>query len=261
LAAGCIAFLGISWCFIINGVSFTAVLVALFAMDPTKFHRLERATVRKRAVRDGLAYVRHEPTLRTTLIMLAIIGLLASEFPVTLPLIAKRTFHGGSSMYALFTAAMGIGAVMGGLFVAGRGPGTARMLARCCGAYGLAMAGAAAAPYLWVELACLCAIGATSIMFTARANATLQLHSRPTMRGRVMSLWAVALLGTTPLGAPLVGGVADYFGARFGLAVGAIGCLAAAALGLAAYARTGRRPDPTSAPPEAEGVVALPAPS
>jgi MFS family permease len=231
LAAACIALVGTGWCFLINGMSFGGVIVALAFMRTADLFPLARRGRERAAVRQGLRYVAGDPVLRTTLIMLAIVGMLASEFPVSLPLIANRTFAGSSSLYALFTAAMGMGAVLGGLTVAGRGVGSPRGLSWWCGAYALTLAAASVAPSVPLEVVALVATGVTSVIFTSKANSTLQLNSAPEFRGRVMSLWAVALLGTTPIGGPLVGAIADLLGSRFGLGIGAVGAAGATLVG------------------------------
>jgi MFS family permease len=235
LAAACITLVGTGWCFLINGISFGGVIVALAMMRPADLHPLARRGRERAAVRQGLRYVAGDPVLRTTLIMLGIVGMLASEFPVSLPLVANRTFGGTSSLYALLTAAMGCGAVVGGVTVAGRGVGSPKGLSWWCGAYALTLTAASAAPSVPFEVAALVATGVTSIIFTSKANSTLQLNSEPEFRGRVMSLWAVALLGTTPIGGPLVGAIADLLGSRFGLGIGALGAAGAAVVGLLGF--------------------------
>ena len=240
-----IATVGESMCFLINAMSFVAVVYSLASMDASALSPSEPTGRAKGQLREGIRYVRREPRLGAPLLMMAIVGMLAYEFQVTLPVVAKQTFHGGSATYGFLTAAMGVGAVLGGLVTAARGRTGLRhfTLAGCL--FGVAIALAAFAPVLAVELVALAAVGWASVTFIATGNTTLQLHAEPTMRGRVMSLWAVAFQGTTPIGGPLIGWVVAMASARIGLGVGAAACFVAAGIGLVVMARLGilRRPD------------------
>ena len=142
------------------------------------------------------------------------------------------------------TAAMGLGAVVGGLFVAARGRTGLPPLILAAAAFGVLLAGAALAPTLGVELVALALVGGASIGFMSTGNSTLQLNCAPNMRGRVMSLWFVAFQGSTPIGGPIVGWVMAAAGARAGLGLGAMTCLLVAAMGLLAL-RRGRRTELT----------------
>jgi MFS family permease len=179
------------------------------------------------------------------LVMMAIAGCLTYEFQVTLPVMASRGLHTGSAGFGFMTAAMGIGAVVGGLYVAGRGKTGLRPLVLAASGFAVAMALAAFAPALAVELIAMAFVGAASVMFMSTGNSTLQLTSEPEMRGRVMSLWFVAFQGSTPIGGPIVGVVMGAFGARAGLGLGAVTVGLVALGGLAAlrgYVGAGRRP-------------------
>jgi MFS family permease len=176
-----------------------------------------------------LRYVASTPALAVPLAMMAVIGALAYEFQVVLPIVARETFGGGAEDYGFLTAAMGIGAVVGGLVVAGSGrTGTRAVISASLG-FGVAILLAAAAPTLPLELAAMTIVGAASVTFLAVGNSTLQLAARPDMRGRVMSLWAVAFLGTTPLGGPIAGYVSENAGGRAGLLLGGVSCIVAGA--------------------------------
>jgi MFS family permease len=172
--------------------------------------------------------------------MAAIVGTLAWEFPVTLPVVAKQTFGGDAATYGFLTGAMGAGAVFGGLMTAARGHTGIRTMTFAGAAFGVAMLCAALAPTLVIAFAAMAVTGFAAIIFMATGNSTLQLEAIPSMRGRVMALWAVAFMGSTPLGGPLIGWVVAVAGARVGLAVGGFSCLAAASLGLFAIWRLGK---------------------
>jgi len=222
---------GIGVCFILNAVSFVAVISSLWRLDTTLLRPAVPTPRAKGQLREGLRYVRRTPSLMVSLVVLAVVGALAYEFQVVLPIVASRTFDGGSEAFGFMTAAMGIGAVVGGLFVAARGRTGIRALTVSTAGFGVVLALAAMAPTLWVELIALAAVGAASISVMSIGNSTLQLNAAPSMRGRVMALWAVAFLGTTPIGGPIAGRCSDYLDGRGGLVLGAAGCFAAALFG------------------------------
>jgi MFS family permease len=172
--------------------------------------------------------------------MMAVVGCLTYEFQVSLPAMASRGLHVGATGFGFMTAAMGVGAVLGGLLVAARGRTGTGPLVAAAGVFGVAMALATAAPTLGLALLALAFVGGASISFMATGNSTLQLTAAPEMRGRVMALWFVAFQGSTPIGGPIVGGVIEALGPRAGLALGAITCFVAAAAGLAALGHSGR---------------------
>ena len=172
--------------------------------------------------------------------MMVLIGMLAYEFPVILPVVAKETFHGGPETYGFMTAAMGVGSVAGGLAMAGRGRTGLQPLVLAAAGFGVAVLFAAFAPTLVVEFAALAIVGWVSIWFFTRCSSTLQLAAEPSMRGRVMALWAVAYQGTTPIGGPVIGWISAQANPRVAFAVGGIACLVASLLGLMALRASGR---------------------
>jgi MFS family permease len=186
---------------------------------------------------EGLRYVRATPRLLTPLLMMALIGALAYEFQVVLPLLARRTFHGNADAYGYLTSTFGLGAVVGGIVVASRRSRGLHSVALAAGAFGVTLLAAAIAPSFALELLALACAGAASVSFTARGNTTLQLASDPQMRGRVMALWAVGFIGTTPIGGPIVGYVSQNAGPRWGLALGGLAALTATALAVIPYYR------------------------
>ncbi|MBV9804496.1 MAG: MFS transporter, partial [Solirubrobacterales bacterium] len=189
-------------------------------------------------LREGFRYVRHTPELIIPLLMMGLAGCLTYEFQVTLPVMASRGLHAGSTGFGFMTAAMGLGAVLGGLVVAARGKIGLRALVLAAGGFGIALTLAALAPSLPLELAALAFVGWGSISFMSMGNSTLQLTAAPEMRGRVMSLWFVAFQGSTPIGGPLVGWLMAVAGARAGLGLGAVTILTVALGGLIALRAT-----------------------
>jgi MFS family permease len=232
-----IATVGVSVCFLVNGVSYIAVIVSLATLNRAELRPTVPTPRKPGQLREGLRYVRSTPGLAIPLSMMALIGTLAYEFQVVLPVVARETFHGGPEVYGFMTAAMGIGAVVAGLAVAGSGRTGLRAIIIAAAGFGFAILLAASAPTLPLELVALTLVGGCSVAFIAIGNTTIQLITRPEMRGRVMSLWAVAFLGTTPLGGPVAGFVAERAGGRAGLLLGGVACLVAAAWGAAAMRR------------------------
>ena len=225
-----ITLFGLGVCFFVNAASYVAVIVGLAMMRVAELHRTEPVERAKGQVRDGFRYVWRTPALRNVLLAVALIGVFAYNFTVTLALLAKGTFHGGAGTYAVLTSCMGAGAIVGGLFAAHRSRPTPRLLQVLALTFGGLLAAVALAPTLVAADVLIVAMGAASVGFIATANATLQLTSDPAMRGRVMALYAMAFLGTTPIGAPLVGAIAQATSPRVALMVGAVATVVAAGL-------------------------------
>jgi len=251
-----IAGVGSGWCFLINAVSFLFVLGSLMAMDKSELQPAPRAARGRGQLREGLRYVRSTPVLRNALVMMALIGCFTYEFQTTLPLMTGGPFHSGSATYGFLTASMGVGAVAGGLVAAGRRQGDPIRLVWTAAWFGVSVLAAALAPNLLSEEVILLAVGGFSISFLALGNTTLQLNSKPDMRGRVMSLWSVAFLGSTPIGGPVVGFVGGSLGARYGLGLGALAALGAAAFGWVTMRRQGRLEAGEAGPPAGAAAVA-----
>jgi MFS family permease len=238
---GVLAAIGLALCFACNALSFVAVLISLAAMRGSELFPAARVPRSKRQVRQGLRYVRSTPELLIPLLMIAVIGTLAWEFQVSLPLMATKVFGGGAAAYGVMASVMGVGAVVGGLISAARPRPRARALCLAAIGWGIAILAAAAAPSLPVELAALVFVGYGSITFNSLAKTTLQLAAKPTMRGRVMALWALAWLGSTPVGGPIVGWVGQAAGARWALVIGGLATLLCGILALPALTRIDRR--------------------
>ncbi|HEX3979349.1 MAG TPA: MFS transporter [Solirubrobacteraceae bacterium] len=216
-----IATVGEGECFLANAASFIPVVFTLTSMDTTKLATVTPTPRARGQLREGLRYIRRTPTLAVPLVMMAIAGCLTYEFQVSLPVMADRGLRVGATGFGFMTAAMGAGAVLGGLFVAARGKTGLRPLVLSALGFGTALAFATIAPNLALELLALGVAGAGSIAFMSMGNSTLQLNSAPEMRGRVMSLWFVAFQGSTPIGGPLVGVSMAAIGPRAGLGLGA----------------------------------------
>ncbi len=241
-AGAVIALAGVGPCFAVNALSFGAMLLALRGMDPRALVAAPPVARRERQLRDGLRYVRSSPALWIPLAMMAAIGTLAFNFQVLMPLLADATWHAGASTYALLTAAMGAGSVVGALVTGARGRVTPRLLVGSGAAFGMIELVAALAPTLVLQALAFAALGTVTVTFSAGVNSSLQLAVDPAMRGRVMALYAVVFLGSTPIGAPLVGWLAQVAGPRAGLVLGGVAALVTAIAAAALYARSAERP-------------------
>jgi predicted MFS family arabinose efflux permease len=259
---------GVGASFFLNAASYAAVIVALAMMRAAELHQRPGVQRAKGQVREGLRYAWVTRDLRVPLVSMAIVGVFAFNFTVTLPLLAKFTFHGGAGLYSWFMVAMGAGAVFGGLATAFRSKPSTRLLAIVGVLFGCSILAVALAPGEVVALVLLVPMGAASISFVATNNATLQLRADPAMRGRVMALNAIAFLGSTPIGAPLLGYVSDVSSPRVALALGGVATLLASIplFVLAVRQRAAGEPEPVAddvvtaiAEAEAANVVPLPA--
>jgi MFS family permease len=253
-----ITVLGLGVCFFVNAASYIAVIIGLSMMRSSELHPTGTVERAKGQIRDGFRYVWRTPSLRNTLLAVAVIGIFAYNFTVTLALLAKDTFHGGAGTYSVLTACMGAGAVVGGLVAAHRARPTPRLLQVLALVFGGLLAAVALAPSLATAAVLIVAMGAASIGFIATANASLQLGADPAMRGRVMALYAMAFLGTTPIGAPLVGAIAQWTNPRVSLLVGAVATVLSAGLLMwrhqARLVRSGRAAEAEARSAEARAV-------
>ena len=245
--------LGLALCFALNAVSFVIVMFTLRLMRASEIARPPRAPRAPRQVREGMRYVGHTPALLLPLLMIALIGTLAWEFQVSLPLVASATFHGGAGLYGAMISTMGAGAVVGGLVSASRKHIGTRALALSAIGWGLAITLAAVAPTLPLEFVALVFVGYGSITFNSYGKIVMQLGSRPDMRGRVMALWALAWVGSTPIGGPIVGWIGQELGARWSLLIGGVPTLI---IGLALYPVLAGMDRPDLAEPPAPGAPA-----
>ena len=242
VAAFLIAGVGIGLCFLINAVSYGAVVIGLLLMRRGDLHRVRHTERGPGQLRDGLRYVRSRPELLLPLSLMVVVGALAYNFSVILPLLSRFTFHHGAEGYGILYSVMSVGAVISGLTVAALGRSTPRIAAYSALALGLMLVVAAAMPSFGAEIAAMVGVGAASTVFIAVTNSVLQLRADPVFRGRVMALFAIAFLGTTPIGAPLVGWIGERFGPRMAFGFGAMAAIGAALVALTVLSRLQERP-------------------
>lgn len=238
-----IATIGVGMCFVINSLTFIAILIALFLMHANELHTAPVRIQEKGQLKAGFRYVLSKPNLKITLLMMFIIGTFAYEFPVIFPLFATQVLHGHAATYSAMMVATGIGAVLGGVYTAGHSPKSENPLILVALLFGVSILITAFMPTGILVLALLIIVGALSILFIALGNSTLQLNSSSEMRGRVMALWTVAFLGTTPIGGPIIGYISDHSNPRIGLATGGISAVIAGLIAKSMYRTSARKDD------------------
>jgi predicted MFS family arabinose efflux permease len=239
-----IAAIGITPCFFVNALSFCAVIVSLVLMRDSELLPSEREARSPGQIRAGFRYVARTPVLFGSLVMIVVAGTFAWEFPVTLPLVAQQTFHGDAAVYGTITSCLGVGSIVGGLVAARRRKHSVRSLAVSAGLWGVVILLATVAPTLPLECVAIAVVGSAAVTFNSAAKTLLQLESAAQMRGRVMSLWSISWQGSTVVGAPVVGGAASLWGARYGLAVGGVATLL---VGVVCFAAIRRAPETVEA--------------
>ena len=231
IAAILIGTIGIGWCFVLNAVSFMFVIASLVSLDARRLHQIPPVPRTPGQLSEGVRYAARVPAIARPLLMMAVVGTFTFEFEVSLPLLARITFHGGDTAYSWLISALGAGAVAGGLYAAKTARTGVARLTWAALFYATAVGFAAAAPAMPAAIAACVLVGAASITFLTTGNATIQLASEPRYRGRVTALWSMALVGSTPIGAPIIGALSDTAGPRYALALGAAACLAAVVIG------------------------------
>ena len=228
LAATLILTAGIAACFLINAVSYLAVIAGLLAMRPHELFRQRRLPAGKGQVAEGLRYVWSTPRLRWPLALMAVLYTISFNFTVLLPLLARYSFGGGAGLYSLFFSVMAAGSLAGALTVAHQRRPSPRVLAGSALAFGAAVTAVAFAPTPAVAFGMLPVVGFFSMIFMATGNSMMQFGSAPSMRGRVMALYAMVFLGSTPIGGPVAGWIAEQTSARVALAVAGVVAMSAA---------------------------------
>lgn len=231
---------GFGWAFLLDGLSYVAVIAALWQIDPASVRQAPATPRGKGQVREGLRYAWATTELRVPLVMAAVIGTLAFNFQTVLPLFTERDLHGGDLTFSLLMSVVSVGSLAGALVAARRRDVGVHTVSQGALAFGAAMLLLALSPGQPVAFTVGVVMGFTSITFMTTSTAIVQLRADASMRGRVLALQAIVFLGSTPIGGPIVGTVAEHLGARWGLALGALACLWAGAYGLVAVRRERR---------------------
>lgn len=223
IAGVLITTVGVEWCFIGNAISYLAVLGALALLDRDRIRPAPRVPRGRGQLAEGLRYVWTTPELRNTIILLAVVGTLAFEYQVTLPLLAQRTLGSGAGGFTLLYSAMSFGSVVGALTMARRNSVDLRFLVRSGWALTATTIALAAAPNLVLAAVAVAFVGVSTIFIIAGANSLIQLRAADAMRGRALALTTVVFLGSTPIGGPIAGWVSEVLGPRAGILLGAVG--------------------------------------
>ncbi len=246
-----IAAFGLAVPFLVNGVSFLAITIALLLMRQSEFVPKAPVKREKGQVREGIKVVWADSRLRTPMLMTVVIGMLAYENQISLPLFAKYTFDREATGYGILSSVMGVGSVVGGLLIARFGRATHKRLGFAAAFLGGSMLLAAVMPTFWTMSAALLLVGAGSVAFITMNSATLQLTSPVEVRGRVMALYITAIIGTTPIGGPIIGWIGQHIDPRATYITGGLACLLTAAFAWPSL----RRSTEESLPAEEEAAI------
>ena len=231
LAGLLITTVGFGWCFAVDGISYLAVLIALAMMRPSELRRSTPAPRSKGQVRAGLRYAHSVPELWVPLVMMAVIGTLAFNFTVVMPLFVTRTLDSSDQVFTLIYSVVSVGSLAGALYSARSSRATVRHVTVGAALFGVALLAFAMSPGLAAAFPLAMGVGFTSILFMTASTAIVQVRTAPEMRGRVLALQAIVFLGTTPIGGPILGWVCEHQGARAGFLLGGASALGAAAWG------------------------------
>jgi MFS family permease len=232
IAGVLIAAVGCGWVFLINAASFVAVLCSLMLLRVGELHASSKAARTRGSLAEGFRYVWKRPELRAVLLMLFLIGTFGLNFPIFISTMAVSVFHAGAGEYGFLTSVMAVGTIAGALLSASRPRPGMPLMFSATAIFGLGCGAAALMPNYWLFGLALMIIGVSALTFTTSTNSLVQLDTEPVMRGRVMAIRLAIALGGTPIGAPIVGWVADRFGPRWALGVGAASGVAAACVAI-----------------------------
>ena len=250
LAGVLVVTVGYGWCFSVDAASYLVVLVALWMMRPAELRRSAAAPRAKREIRLGLRYVADTPNLWISFVMLGAVGLLSyNYFNITLPLFAIRSLHGGARTFTLLYSTFSAGAVVSALIIANKKLVHIRHIIIGAAAFGVTMLGLAIAPNTGAAIPATFLVGLAAILYMTSTTAIVQVEADPAFHGRILALQTFLLRGTTPIGGPILGWLADTMGPRAPIVLGGIVCLVAAVFGLVARHVVLRRASPAALRP------------
>ncbi len=236
---------GYGWAFLLDGISYVAVLVSLWMMRTADLRPSPVAERTKGQVREGLHYIRRMPELLVPLVMMGVVGTLAFNFNTVMPLFVTRDLGGTDAMFTALFSVVSVGSLIGALIAARRSEIGVRTVGVASVAFGVSLALLAVMPTFAAAIPVALLMGLCSITFLTASTAIVQLRAAPEMRGRVLAIQAMLFLGSTPIGGPIVGWVSQEFGARWAIALGAAAGVGAGVWGIA----TARRDHPSGATP------------
>ncbi len=239
IAGVLIVSVGYGWCFTFDAISYVTVLIALWMMRPAELRPIVSATRERGQIRAGVKYLTSVPELWIVFATLLIVGTLSYNFSVVFPLFVEKGLHGSDSAYTYVYAAFSAGSLVGAFAVARRSNITVPTVAGGAILFGVALCGFAAAPTPGIAIAIAPLVGAGSVAYMTATTAIAQLRTEPHMIGRVLALQAVLMIGTTPVGGPILGAISDAVGPRAPVVIGAVGALGAGAFALVAHRHAG----------------------
>ncbi|WP_062518351.1 MFS transporter [Demequina gelatinilytica] len=234
LAGLLIAVIGSGWVFVLNAVSYAATIIALAIMRGGELQRQERVARGRGQLREGVKYVRRRPDIIVILVVVGVVSAVGLNFQMTSALMAANAFDKGAGAYGLVGSVTAIGSLGGALLAARRRRPRLRLVVGAAFAFGVSATLMALSPTYEVYLVTCVPVGFTALTMLTSANATVQTTTSPRMRGRVMALYMMVLMGATPIGSPVVGWIGEHAGPRWSIGVGAVGALAVS-LGAAAW--------------------------
>jgi MFS family permease len=224
-----ISLVGDGWAFGINAISYLAVIAGLLLMRTSELQRLPRVERAKGQLREALRYVRNTPNVMWPIVLVFFVGTFGYNFAIVLSAYAKDVFHSNAGVYGLLNTAMALGSVAGALYAARRTTGSLRMLVVLASAFSALLVVLGLLQWLPLFVVVLVIAGFASVSYNTMSNSTVQLASDPQLRGRVMSLYFLVFMGSTPIGSLIVGAITDHWGAPLALVVSGLICLVAAA--------------------------------
>lgn len=228
IAGVLVALIGEGWCFLLNGISYLAVIAGLFLMRIDNLKPVHDGGAPLEKLRQGFRFARHTRPIRALLVLVAIVSLLALPFSVLMPIFAVQILHGGASAYGTLMGAVGVGAMFGALALAMRQQlrGLGNVVAYAATGLGVSLVLFSFSHWYWVSFVILVASGFTMMMQFTATNTLIQAMVPDQLRGRVMSLYSMMFLGMTPIGSLLDGYIANYVGAPVTVAIGGlVSCL------------------------------------
>jgi MFS family permease len=237
LAGLLIITIGYGWGFTLDALSYIAVIISLVMMHPEELHKIARNAETTGSAKEGIMYIFRTPILWITFVMLAAMGTLSYNFTVTLPLFVTDTLHGSSQLFTVLYSIFSIGAVSGAVIVAQRNMIHIRYILSGALFLGITMLMLAAVPTIAIAFPVAFLVGITSILYMTATTAIVQTEAKHEMHGRVLALQTVLLAGTTPIGGPILGWLADVTGGRTPLLLGGVVCLLSAVFGYYATQR------------------------
>jgi MFS family permease len=220
-----IAAVGTGWVFVINGVSFAATILALTLMRTSELHTMPVAPRAKGQIREGVRYVRGRSDILVIMAVIGVVSTFGLNFQMTSALMARAEFGKGAGEYGILGSVLAIGSLAGALLAARRERPRVRLVIGAAFAFGVATGVQALMPtYVSYAVACI-PVGLASLTMMTAANTTIQMSTDPVVRGRVMSLYMIVMLGATPIGSPIVGWIGEQFGPRWAIGIGSITAL------------------------------------